>query len=101
MVSFKKKCSRCKKNFVLVTQRSRYLICAECHTKEMVGEVTDPELKKLLDIPEAFYEKSMFLRDIKIKCLKYGALSEKQIEAFKKTVKDFETAEIKEKEEKK
>jgi len=59
----------------------------------MKGEIEDPELKKLLDIPEKYYDESMFLRNIKINCLKFGSLSEKQIEAFKKVVEDLKKAE--------
>ncbi len=52
----------------------------------MAGEVTDPALKKLLNIPEEFYHENSFLRSIKINALRYGSLSEKQIEYFKKSV---------------
>ena len=52
----------------------------------MQGDITDPKMKELFDIPEAYYEKSMFLRNIKINYLKYGNLTEKQVEAFRKTV---------------
>lgn len=98
MVSFKQKCSRCKKNYVLATNKSRYLVCAECHKQEMKGEITDPKLKELLNIPEKFYEESMFLRNIKINCLKFGSLTDKQIEAFKKVVDDLKKAESNKKE---
>lgn len=50
----------------------------------MEGEITDPEMKQLFDIPEEYYKESMFLRNIKINYLKYGNLTEKQIAAFKK-----------------
>ena len=53
----------------------------------MEGEIKDPKMKKMFDIPEEFYKKNMFLRSIKINYLRFGKLSEKQIEAFKKTVK--------------
>ncbi len=52
----------------------------------MEGEIEDPKVKKLFAIPEEYYEKSMFLRDIKIKYLKFKALSDKQIEAFQNAV---------------
>ncbi len=54
----------------------------------MKGEIKDPKMKKMFDIPEEFYEENSFLRDIKIKYLKWGELSERQIAAFKKTVKE-------------
>ncbi|MBW3022577.1 hypothetical protein KY308_00545 [Candidatus Woesearchaeota archaeon] len=83
---YKQKCSLCKKNFVIVTYKNRYPMCYDCQKQEMQGEIKDPKIKKLLDIPEKFYKENAFLRDIKINYLKYGNLSEKQIEAFKKTV---------------
>jgi hypothetical protein len=86
MISFKQICSRCKKNYVLATSRDRYPICFECQKGEMLGEITDPKMKKFFDIPEDFYKQNMFLRNIKINYLRYGRLSEPQIEAFNKTV---------------
>lgn len=83
---YKQKCSRCKKNYVIVTWKNNYPLCYDCQKGEMVGEVTDPALKKLLKIPEEFYHENSFLRSIKINALKYGSLSEKQIEYFKKSV---------------
>lgn len=53
----------------------------------MKGEIEDPKMKKFFDIPKEFYKENAFLRSIKINYLKYGNLTEKQIEAFKKTVK--------------
>ena len=86
-VSFKQKCSKCRKNYTLTTSRNGFPVCEECQGKEMKGEIKDPEMKKLLDIPEDFYSKSSFLRSIKVNYLRYEKLSEKQIEAFKSTVK--------------
>ncbi len=83
---YKQKCSRCKKNYVIVTWKNKYPLCYDCQKGEMVGEVTDLALKKLLNIPEEFYRENSFLRSIKINALRYGSLSEKQIEYFKKSV---------------
>ncbi len=83
---YKQRCSRCKKNYVIVTWKNNYPLCYDCQKGEMVGEITDPKMKKLLDIPEEFYRENSFLRSIKINALKYGALSEKQIEYFHKSV---------------
>ena len=52
----------------------------------MQGKVKDPKMKKMFDIPEEFYKENSFLRDIKVKYLQWGGLTERQIEAFKKTV---------------
>jgi hypothetical protein len=58
----------------------------------MKGEIKDPKMKKMFDIPEEFYKENSFLRDIKIKYLQWGELTEKQIEAFKKVAKDMKDA---------
>ena len=88
-VQFKQKCKRCFKNYVLSTRRSRYIVCEECQKKEYSGEITDPEMKELFDIPEEFYKENYFLRDIKSKYLRFGSLSEKQIEAFKRAAAEM------------
>ncbi|MCP3682767.1 MAG: hypothetical protein GY861_08770 [bacterium] len=85
-ISFKQKCVVCKKNYVIATWRQKYSICYDCQKSELAGEVKDPKMKKLLNIPEDFYMKNAFLRNIKISYLKYGSLTEKQIDAFKKAV---------------
>lgn len=84
---FKQKCAKCKKNWVIITWKQRFPICYECQKQEMQGEIKDPVMKKMFDIPEEFYKENMFLRNIKVNYLKFGKLSERQIEAFKKTVK--------------
>ena len=55
----------------------------------MQGEITDPAMKAMFDIPEEYYMNNIFLRDIKKNYIKFKSLSEKQIEAFKKTVEDI------------
>ena len=85
-IKYKVKCSRCRKNYVVATYRTRYPVCYECVKKELDGEIKDTKMKKLFDIPEEYYMENDFLRDIKIKYLRYGKLSDKQIESFKKAV---------------
>ena len=51
-------------------------------------------MKKMFDVPEEFYRHSAFLRDIKVNYLKYGKLSDKQIEAFKSTVEKLKESDI-------
>ena len=85
-VKYKQKCTRCKTNYVLVARRDRYPVCEKCQKKEFTQEIKDPEMKKFFDIPEDFYKRNSFLRDIKFSYLRYGRLSDKQLEAFKKTV---------------
>ena len=73
----------------MVTGKQRFPICYECQKAELEGTISDPEMKKMFKIPEEFYKKNSFLRDIKIKYLKFHSLTERQVEAFKKTVKDL------------
>ena len=86
MVRFKQLCQKCKKNMVLVTSKTKFAICYDCQKEDLQGEIKDPKMKKMFDIPEEFYVNNSFLRDIKVKYLRFGSLSDKQIEAFKKTV---------------
>lgn len=90
-VKYKQKCSRCGK-YVPITRRQVYLVCPECQEKELAGEVKDPEMKKLFKIPIAFYRENAFLRSIKLNYLRYGNLSERQIEAFEKTVAEMKAS---------
>lgn len=91
MVSYKEKCRRCKKNMVLVSARNRFPMCYDCQKTELGGKIKDPEMKKMFDIPEEFYRQNSFLRSIKMNYLKFGNLTEKQIEVFKKVVNDLKT----------
>ena len=86
MLKYKQRCFKCKKNFVLISSRQRYVGCYSCQKKELHQEITHVKMKKLFDIPESFYEENVFLRDIKLNWLRYHNLSERQIEAFKTTV---------------
>jgi len=95
VIRFKQKCVRCKKNYVLVTKRSRQpRICFDCQKRELEGEVKDPEMKKLFDIPMDFYKQNTFLRNIKVNYLRYGNLTENKINAFKKTVEEMTNGEM-------
>ncbi len=46
----------------------------------------------MFNIPESFYMNSGFLRSIKSNYLRFGELSEKQIEFFKKAVKEMKAS---------
>jgi hypothetical protein len=89
MAKYKEKCRRCKKNYVLVSWRNRYPLCYDCQKTELSQDVKDPKMKRMFKIPEEFYKESPFLRDIKLKYLKFDSLSPKQITAFKKVVKEM------------
>lgn len=86
-MKYKQKCIQCKKNYVPVRKRKKYVVCYECQKEKLHQEVKDPEMKKMFDIPEEFYKKNAFLRDIKVKYHRYGELTERQIEVFKDVVK--------------
>ncbi len=88
MVRCKQRCWRCKKNYVLADSRQRFVLCYDCQKNELSKEVKG-KLKKMFDISEEFYKENIFLRDIKIKYLRFGELSDKQIEAFKRVVKEM------------
>ena len=86
---FKQLCGLCKKNFVVITWKERFPVCYDCNKSQLQGAVKDPKMKKLFNIPEEYYKENIFLRSIKINYLRFGNLTEKQIEAFKKTVEKF------------
>ena len=87
MVRFKQRCFRCKKNFVLVSGRQRFVLCYDCQKGSLNVEIKNSKMKKMFNIPEEYYKENYFLRDIKLNYLRFKNLSDKQIEAFKKTVK--------------
>ena len=85
-VKYKQLCVKCKKSYVLVSYKDRFPVCFDCEKASLEGTIKSPKMKKMFDIPKEFYRKSGFLRSIKINYLRYGSLTEKQIEYFKKTV---------------
>jgi len=91
-ISYKQKCSRCNKNYVTATWKTRYVLCLECQNKEMAGEITNPKMKKFFDIPPEFYAENSFLRSIKINYLRYEDLSGDQIAGFKRVVEEMRIA---------
>lgn len=76
----------------MVSRNDRYALCYDCQKKYLEGEIKSKKMKELFDIPEEFYKESLFLRNIKTYYLRFGKLSEKQISAFKKTVKKMKNA---------
>jgi hypothetical protein len=85
-IKYKKKCIKCKEKYVIVTWKDNYPICYDCQKQELSKEITDPAMKKMFDIPEEFYKENSFLRNIKLNYLRYGRLTDPQIDAFKKTI---------------
>ena len=90
-IQYKQKCIKCKKNYVLATSRTAYVLCYDCQKASLQGEITDPGYKELFDIPEAYYKENAFLRNIKANYLKYHALTANQIDAFEKVAKEMKT----------
>lgn len=74
---------------VIVTQNTKFPLCYDCQKDELHQEIKDPKMKKMFNIPEDFYKNNAFLRSIKINYIKFGKLSDKQIEWFNKTVEDL------------
>ena len=64
-------------------------MCYDCQKPELQGEIKDPKMKRMFKIPEKFYKENSFLRNIKSCYLRYGGLTDKQLAAFKKTVKEL------------
>ena len=89
MAKYKQKCFRCKSNYVLISFRQKFALCYDCQKPEMIGIIKDSKMKKMFNIPEEYYKENSFLRNIKVNYIKYGELSDRQIEAFKKVVKDL------------
>ena len=88
-VAYKQLCARCKKCMVLVTTGTRFPVCYECQKPELQGKITDLKMKKMFAIPEDLYKESGFLRSIKSNYLRFGNLTEKQLNAFKKVVEEM------------
>lgn len=66
--------------------RRQRAICPDCEMKYW-EDVKEGKYKKLFNISKDLYEKSYFLRNVRSYYERFGKLSEKQISAFKKTVK--------------
>lgn len=89
MVLYKQRCMLCRKNMALITSGRQKPICTPCQTRDFGKPITDPTFKKLFDIEPALYDQSSFLRDIKAAYLRFGNLTERQIEAFTRVAKEM------------
>ena len=74
---------------VLVTSRTQFPLCYDCQKNDLNKEIKDSKMKAMFDIPEEFYKESLFLRSIKLNYLRFGKLSPKQIEWFKKVADEM------------
>lgn len=88
MAKYKQLCIRCKKNYVEMHWKQKPY-CVKCELDYLDEPINDPKFRKLFNIDKKLYEQSYFLRSIKKNYLSYRKLSDAQIEAFKKTVKDL------------
>lgn len=85
MVKFKQKCSKCGL-YTTVSRMQSNPICYNCQKDDLKGSIKDPQMKEFFDIPEALYVENQFLRNIKVNYLKFGKLSDRQMEAFQRVV---------------
>ena len=81
---YKQLCAICKKSHVLISSRGQFPICTACSMKQISQPIEDKKFKAMFDIDQKLYEQSSFLRSIKYNYLRFGSLSDKQIEIFKK-----------------
>jgi len=90
MAKYKQLCNRCKKNYVLVSRwNEKYVLCYDCQKSELRKPIKNAKMKKMFNLPEEFYIENSFLRSIKMNYIRYENLTERQVEAFKKTVKEM------------
>ena len=88
---YKQLCAICKKSHVLISSRNQFPICTSCSMKQINQPITDETFRKLFDIDQKLYEESSFLRSIKSNYLRFGSLSDKQVEVFKKVVAELKS----------
>jgi len=86
---YKQLCVICRKNHVLISSRNQFPICTDCSMKQINQPITDAKFKKLFDIDQKLYEQSSFLRSIKSNYLRFGSLSGKQIDTFRKVAAEM------------
>ncbi len=67
----------------------RFPICIDCEMKVIERPVEDRSLVKMFDIPKEWYRENAFLRSVRYQYGRFGRLSDKQKETFKKTVKEL------------
>lgn len=88
MARYKQLCMLCRKNHAIIESRKQRAICSECEMKDW-KEIKSGKYKKILEIPKEIYMKSYFLRNVRSYYERFGKLSEKQVEAFKKTADEL------------
>ena len=86
---YKQLCAICRKNHVLISARGQFPICTSCSMREISKPIEDEKFRKMFDIDQKLYEESSFLRSIKSNYLRFGSLSEKQVETFKRVAAEL------------
>lgn len=87
MARYKILCYKCKKNYVPASWSDKFVTCYDCVKRELSAPIQDPQMKKMFDIPEEYYKENAFLRNIRLSYIRYNSLTDRQIGAFKETVK--------------
>ncbi len=89
MAEYKQQCMVCKKAKVLMRSRKQKPICVACRMGDAKDTpITDPAMQELFAIDERLYERNSFLADIKAKYMRFGNLSERQIEVFRRVAQE-------------
>ncbi len=94
MAKYKQRCVLCRKNMVLISNYFQKPFCAQCQMRDFDKPIEDPKFRKMFDIDNRFYVENSFLRDIKSKYIRFGSLTDRQIEAFKRVAKDVSNPKI-------
>ena len=96
MAKYKQRCVICKQKWTLVSFYKQQPICSDCEQKLISDPIEDPEMRKMFDIDPKLYQQSQFLRSIRLNYARYGSLSKKQIEVFRKVVEEMKHPKAKE-----
>lgn len=72
-----------------MSRGTKFPLCYDCQKDELNVTIKDPKMKKLFNIPEEFYMENPFLRSVKRNYIQFERLTDKQVEAFKKTVDEM------------
>lgn len=90
MAAYKQRCALCKKNWALMRSGyQRFPICIDCEMKVIEKPIENQALAKMFDIPKEWYRENAFLRSVRYQYGRFDRLSDKQKEAFKKTIKEL------------
>ena len=95
MAKYKQRCVICKNNWALTSGRQQP-VCENCERELLRKPIGKPEMKKMFDIDPKFYQENYFLRSIRLNYARYGSLTQKQIDVFKKVVDDLKNPKPKE-----